>query len=464
MGAILFIVISILIYTVKILHHSRALTFDKWCEIFLSFFVFTNCIGFGLPLIDLGVPITCGAWGYKFRLEVFMIITPIFFIVLSHRMQWRLMPIPWYVLLGILLFCAINIFNPANMAVPSTCIALSQLLCYIIFLYIVCSSIDMKTVIKALYEGFMYSTILQVLLTICYPILGIEQVVELFRESVSIRAEERPGAPGTFSHPNNLGGYMIYVIAFYTTCYLMQYRKRMSLIMTIAAFFVLIFTFSRTALLASIISIIALIVIYLTRNGSIFTIRNIFTLILPLIIGSLALIFLTPIKNSFIGSNIDEMMIARLLHFYCGYETIIEHPWLGVGLNTHLEYIRHNITFGAVFGDISRIFWKAEEFMYSHPIHNILLIILSELGVVGTLPILFFIIYRFYNVKKVLRTDEPLENRLMYLYSIGIICCVLVHGMADWAPFSMQLRNIWVLVFFVTAVRHCMPQTMMLRK
>lgn len=452
MGAILFIVISVLVYIIKILHNARNLTFDKWCEIFISFFIFTNCLGFGLPIIDLNLPAINGVFGYTFRLEVYMIITPIFFIVMARRMRWHLLPIPWYVILGFFVFAAVNLINPNNMAVPSTALALMQLLCYLLFLYMVCSCVTIETILRGIYEGLLYTTILQTILTVCYPILGITQVVELFREGVSIRAEERPGAPGTFTHPNSLGGYMAFIITFFTSCYLLEYRKRLSLIFTILAFFVLIFTFSRTALVATIAAMIVLIVIFKTRHGSIFSVRNIFTIILPLLLGGTALIFLTPIRNSFIGSNMDEMMLARLMHFYCGYEIITEHPLFGVGLNAHLEYIRNNISFGAMFGDINKIFWRAEEFMFSNPIHNVLLISLSELGIVGTIPLIYFIVRRFLRIKHNINGDGVEAYKILSLYSIGLICCICVHGMADWAPFSTQPRNMWIMAFFITAI------------
>ena len=348
MGAILFIVISVLAYSLKILHNSRELTFDKWCEIFISFFIFTNCIGFGLPLIELDRQYVDGIFGYKYRLEVYMLITPVFLVVLSRRMQWNFMKIPWYVILIIIFYAAINIFNPNNPIVSSTVMAVAQLLSYLLFLYMLCSSVNVDTLLRGIYEGLVYTTILQLILTICYPILGITQVVELFREGVSIRAAERPGAPGTFNHPNALGGYMAMTFAFFTVCYLMNYNKRTSLIVGLAAFFVLIFTFSRTALLASLATTILIVLIHHTRESSIFTIKNFFTMILPMLAMATALIFLTPIKDSFVGSNMDEMMLARMMHFYCGYEIINEYPWIGLGLNTHLEYIRDNISFGTL--------------------------------------------------------------------------------------------------------------------
>ena len=226
MGAILFIAISVAVYVIKIIHNARNLTFDKWCEIFISFFIFTNCLNFGLTYFDLGNQYVDGTFSMQLRLEVYMIIAPIFFIVLSRRTQWHLLPLPWYVIFGLVLFSAINIFNPNNMAVASTVIALAQIILYLIFLYIVCSR-------------FTYTVLLQTVLTLCYPVLGIYEVTQLFREGVSIRAEERPGAPGTFNHPNVLGGYISYVFTFFTACILYGYKRKQSIVYAILAFFVL---------------------------------------------------------------------------------------------------------------------------------------------------------------------------------------------------------------------------------
>ena len=208
MGAILFIVISVLVYGLKIVHNSRHLTYDKWCEIFISFFIFTNCLGFGLPLIELDRYYVDGVFGFKYRLEVYMLITPIFFIVLSKRMKWHSMRIPWYVVLALTVFAAVNIFNPSNVISSSTILAIAQIFSYLLFLYIVCSCVNIDTLLKGIYEGLVYTTLLQLILTICYPILGITAVVELFREGVSIRAAERPGAPG-------LGTYCIFCSHIY---------------------------------------------------------------------------------------------------------------------------------------------------------------------------------------------------------------------------------------------------------
>ncbi len=451
MGAILFIILSVLLYAGKILFHARNLTFDKWCEIFISFFVFTNCAGFGLPLIDLDLPAWNGLYGFKFRLEVFMIILPVFFIVMARRSQWQFLPLPWYVLLFVVLFCASNLLNPYNLAVHTSAIALAQVVSYLIFVYLICSCVKLDSLMKGLFEGFVYTVILQTFLVICYPILGITQVVTIFRETTSIRAETRPGAPGTFTHPNSLAGYMAYTITLFTACYLLGYEKRKSLIFGGLSFFVLIFTFSRTGLLATLASVIIMILIFTTQNSSIFSLKNILTRIIPLLFLAAALILFTPIKDSFIGSNMDDMMLARLMHYYCGYEIITDHPLLGVGMNAHLEYLRANVNL-RIFGDVSKIIWNAEDFMINNPIHNTFLVLLSEHGVIFTLPLLYFFCYRFYKIKSVLRSEYTVNYKIFHFFSIGLICSICIHGMAEWIPLSTSFRNIWILVFIASAL------------
>lgn len=451
MGAILCIIITVIVYTIKILHNSRNLTFDKWCEIFISFFIFSNCLNFGLTYFNLGNQHVDGALGMQLRLEVYMIITPIFFIVLAQRQKWHFLPLPWYVFLGIIAFCAVNIFNPNNLATGSTIVALIQIITYLIFLYIICSSVPIEVIMRGVFEGFAYTVILEAILALCFPVLGIHQVIDLFREGrTSIRSGLRPGAPGTFGHPNALGAYSACIFIYFASCILLKYKQRQSIIYASLAFFTLFLTYSRSALLGTIFAVGVIYLIYATRNGSIFTIKNIFYRIIPILILSVLLIFFTPIKNSFIGSNVDEMFIARLMHYYCGIEAFTDHPFIGVGFNTHLEYIRNNIN-PRIFAAIDATGWRPEEFMFTNPVHNIWLIFLVELGVIGCIPIICFIIAKFVNIKRQLRRDSGMEYHVFALFTIGLISYLLVHGMSDWALLNSRIRNIWIFAFFVFA-------------
>ena len=447
MGAILTIIISVIIYTIKILQNSRNLSYDKWSEIFISFFVFTNCLNFGLTLFEIP---DSTPYSSTIRIEVYMIIAPVFITLLAKRNQWRLPNIHWlWILLGAV-FIAINILNPANINKTGTIIAIFNIVSYLIFLYIVTSSTSTDVIIKGVYEGLTYTLILEGIAVFAYAI-GIKQIATFFREGASIRSELRPGAPGTFAHPNPLGIYLSYIYCFFLSCYMLNYRKRRSLYLTIATVMVLIPTYSRSSLMSIVFASIIIISLFKTQNSSIFSVKNIFTRILPIIIIALAAVFLTPLRNSFIGSNMDEMMIARLLHYYFGLLVFSQNPILGVGLNSHVQYMTANFNFRSL-GDINLIY---DIFLFYRPVHNIWIIWLAEFGIIGFIFIVSYFIYHFYKIKPTLRSDLSIENKIASMTSIGIICCFMVQGMGDPAPLGLQIAQLWILFFFLHTAPQC---------
>lgn len=447
MGAIILIVIAVLIYGVKILNNSKNLTFDKWCELFISFFVFTNCLNFGLTLFE-----TPGVVPYtdSLRIEVFMIITPVFFIVLARRNQWKLPSIHWLWIAIFIAFAAINILNPNNINSTGTIIAFFNIFSYLAFLYIITAATSVKVIIQGVYEGLTYALILQGITVFLYTI-GITEIATFFREEASIRSVDRPGAPGTFAHPNPLGIYLSYVYCFFLSCYLLDYQKRKSLWLSIATVLVIIPTFSRSSLGSIIFATIILVSILSTKNSSIFSVKNIFTRILPILVLAVAAIFLTPLRNSFVGSNMDEMMFARLLHYYCGFMIFTEHPFIGVGFNSHVQYMTANFNFRSL-ADVDLLY---DTFLFSNPIHNIWLIWLCELGVLGTILIIGFLGYQFYKVKPILRSQLTSENKIAAMTTVGIICCFLVQGMGDPSPLGFQIFQMWMIFFFLTTAPQC---------
>ena len=447
MGAILSIILAVFIYGVKILNNSRNLTFDKWCEIFISFFIFTNCLNFGLTLfkIDEGM-----AYTNNIRIEVYMIILPIFFIVLARRLEWKLPHIHWLLVAFLVVFSLINIFNPANINRVGTCIALFNIFSYLFFLYILTACTKTDVIIKGVYEGFTYALILQAITVFIFAI-GIHQIATFFREDTSIRSELRPGAPGTFSHPNPLGIYLSYLYCFFLSCYILGYNKKKSLFLAILTVATLIPTYSRSALMSVVFASIIIVSLYKTLHTSIFSPKNILTRILPMLVLAVVLVLVTPLRNSFIGSDMDEMMLARLLHFYFGLLVFVQNPVLGVGINSHVQYMTANFNFRSL-GEINLVY---DTFLFYYPVHNIWIIWLAEFGVLGTLLVIAFFVYKFLKIKPTLRSNIICENKIAAMTSIGVICCFLVQGMADPSHLSMHLSQVWMLFFFLSTAPHC---------
>ena len=147
----------------------------------------------------------------------------------------------------------------------------------------------------------------------------------------------------------------------------------------------------------------------------------------------------------------DEMMIARLLHYYFGLLVFSQNPILGVGLNSHVQYMTANFNFRSL-GDINLIY---DIFLFYRPVHNIWIIWLAEFGIIGFIFIVSYFIYHFYKIKPTLRSDLSIENKIASMTSIGIICCFMVQGMGDPAPLGLQIAQLWILFFFLHTAPQC---------
>jgi O-antigen ligase len=147
----------------------------------------------------------------------------------------------------------------------------------------------------------------------------------------------------------------------------------------------------------------------------------------------------------------DEMMLARLLHFYFGLLVFVQNPVLGVGINSHVQYMTANFNFRSL-GEINLVY---DTFLFYYPVHNIWIIWLAEFGVLGTLLVIAFFVYKFLKIKPTLRSNIICENKIAAMTSIGVICCFLVQGMADPSHLSMHLSQVWMLFFLLSTAPHC---------
>ena len=133
------------------------------------------------------------------------------------------------------------------------------------------------------------------------------------------------------------------------------------------------------------------------------------------------------------------MAVYRMMHYYCAFEIVQDNPLLGVGINGHLYSLLNNtslVDFEAIF-DTSEM-WQPEEFMFHNPVHNIWLILLAELGIIGFLPILAFVIYYFASFKRRIRKSKNKYFHIVACTGMGIMCALLTQGNSDWNPLSQQ--------------------------
>ena len=309
--------------------------------------------------------------------------------------------------------------------------------------------------IRGIYIGLACTVVLHFVLAICYPVLGMESVVKIFDSEASTRSEERVGAVGTMGHPNALGTYASYYLTFFAACFITAYKRRPSAIFAGMSFIVIVLTASRSALLASVAAVLAIVVFYIYRRYKLLSFQSILKGIVPLGI-LIALLISGPLSFLFSDvEDLDEMTISRLMHYYCGYEIFEDHPLVGVGLNAHLTYLGENssaVIFEQVF-DMTDL-WQPEEFMFTNPIHNIWIILIDELGIIGFLPILVFVIWYIATFKRRTRLSRNRYYNILNISGLGVMCCWLVQGNSDWAPLTPQVLSLSLMFIALSLNRH----------
>lgn len=163
----------------------------------------------------------------------------------------------------------------------------------------------------------------------------------------------------TFSHPNSLAGYLVVV-----SLLIIILKRKLNLknvliqITLLLSFLALLTTFSRSAIFALIASVISL---FFSVSYSPFLI-----ILIPLL---LTLIFTVPLS---LGSQVS-VTTRQLLNFYA-LKATWSHLFFGLGLNNFTIYL-------------SQITPPLNHYLLQ-PVHNIYLLLLSELGFVPIITLL----------------------------------------------------------------------------
>jgi O-antigen ligase len=310
---------------------------------------------------------------------------------------------------------------------------------YMLLMYL-SKTMDWDEILKGIYDGLSIAIILQSILVVFYPIMGLAIVTTIFRgDEIGQWAERREGyssAIGTFMHPGSLALFSTLVLMFFISCRLHMYRSRASLIHILLCVFVIVFTYSRTSYISSFLAAGFLMFIFPNlKKIKVSTILYVFfgVIIVILVVQNTAL------ANLFLKSDSEMQTESRLIHFGLAYEMWQKSKLIGIGLNNHVAFMS---TF------VSRDFFAVDPFFFENPIHNIHLIILVETGVLG------FVVWIYYIISRILK---GLRNSLysngvgiINLSNVGAILAYVIYGMAGWSGFHREIYPIILLFGFFT--------------
>lgn len=261
---------------------------------------------------------------------------------------------------------------------------LRMFLSALFFFILINTSLERKTIIKIL----VYSALFQVIIalfqiglqhSIGLTILG-EHLLSVDIDGVA-KIEDSAGkilrAYGTFTHPNILGGFLVFIIIL--TSFLQEEGKQMKFVRWFL-FLGIIATFSKSAILALFVSfLIYKLFLKNLRQKAKQLLKKVAGVMLIMSVGYA--IFVSIFEQFFMSDS----WVDRILYVKTSLRMIIDHPF-GVGVG-------HNSLYLPQYADISLEPWKIQ------PVHNVMLLIGSELGVIamGFLCIIIgIILYRLW--------------------------------------------------------------------
>lgn len=411
----------------------------------LSFFIITIPFEFTWTVISGSYKTIAGTLGTNLNVTIPLLLVILLFPFSKYKIKSKIKFSKWFRFTVILLI--ISLINPYNSAKFATVIFAFFLLSHFLFFIYILKSLNQREIILGFFDGFSILCVLQVGLAICFPLLGITEVTTLFQSSAgewATRMDTRVGAVGIFVHPGNLALFTTIASTFFLSCYLNNYKKKISLLILGLNVITLILTYSRTSYLVFVIDLFLVFYIYTNARNKIFTVSNLVKFIIPLVAVLTYVVFFSPASEIFLKSDANEMFDARLVHWLMGYQTFISSPIMGIGINSHLEYIylHFDLFKGATIGDF---FWE-------NPIHNIHLIVLVETGLIG-----FFLWFAFIygNISKSKQDIAHKRNEILSATQIGLLVGVSLYGITGWAPFSAGiLPFILMITFFAIQFRN----------
>ncbi|MBU4360422.1 O-antigen ligase family protein [Patescibacteria group bacterium] len=197
-------------------------------------------------------------------------------------------------------------------------------------------------------------------------------------------------AYGSFPHPNILAGFII--IAIILCLWLLNKNTRINyLLLSVSCYLLIVglfFTFSRAGWIA--FGIIILLVCYLAVRDKIKLYDTCYMILATcLLVFSLSIIYFPLVQTRIQGSARLEVAsnTERINNLEQSFEIIKNNLWLGTGVGNYTV-------------ELQKTYPNQPAYFYQ-PVHNVYLLVLAELGIVGVLLIVIFLFYfiKSYSIK-----------------------------------------------------------------
>ncbi|AYL95786.1 O-antigen ligase family protein [Mucilaginibacter celer] len=409
-------------------------------HLFFSFIV--TCIPFQMsfPLYTPSYISVDGIGSFTGKIFLMLPLIASFWLLLTQKnpnLLYRYKNERWVI--WILLLVAISFVNPFNVARWGTVAFAVALLSYILFFRLMYNKLNPIQILNGIFCSFLLLCVLNFCLAILYPLLNVTFVTTIFQaggDMWATRNGTRAGAIGIFVTPANLGLFSVIASGLFFACYLNGFKKKLSLILIVMAGITIILTYSRTSYITLVVILIMLYYLFKNADKPLLSLKSFFLGVLPAAIVLYWLVFLSPFSATFLKTDADDMYQARLDHWTMGMDIFHRSPVIGVGINSHLEFVNRS-------PEMSKVIHN--DFLTSNPIHNTHLIILAETGIIGFTLWIIFIIMSLRQAKISIAQNV---NTILSLTQIAVIVIYIIYGCTDWAPVSHSTFPLFLLFTF----------------
>lgn len=243
---------------------------------------------------------------------------------------------------------------------------------------------------------------------------------------------------GTFPHPNVLGGFiatalpvMAYILPTVSTVKKHIVSVVYPWVVLLSGGIALVLTFSRSAWVTAALGFVIVILLRSLYNSK----SSIKKHIVPAVSVFFILLFIV-LTIVFRPFDTDESVTRRVALNSAAVNMWQRSPLIGVGL--------HNFLVGLPTQTLSR------EINFLQPAHNIYLLILSEIGLVGFFAFIWAV--GWVVITCIAQPPkQPLETRLShYIYGLPAILFLLL-GFIDHYPITLQQGQLWLVVLLALA-------------
>lgn len=241
---------------------------------------------------------------------------------------------------------------------------------------------------------------------------------------------------GTFGHPNILSGFLAVSLLFTLSLYYHPIKNRILRVLlfgsTLLELLGMFVTFSKSGwlgLAVGAVIFIAFTVLFEKKEKRMLSVPSAYLYIIVVFIIILGVVFKEPFLARFSGAGRLELRstFERIMQYRQAIKLLSVHPFVGVGVG------------GYTLAYYTELDNSLAAYEYQ-PVHNVYLLVASELGIIGLALFLWIILYPWIVFFK----EKHLNFQLAVIVSISITCCIAFIFFFDHYFWSLQSGR-WLL-------------------